>query len=100
MAASGSDQPPPYPGADPVTYPGRMLTYPGFTRGQPPLFVHDCVQGCPGLPLRAGQTGYVQPPKGVEPPPIQMPPPPGLPPCRQDLSSRGYSGQVVSTVTQ
>jgi len=27
-----------------ATYPGRMLTYPGFNRGQPPVFVHDCVQ--------------------------------------------------------
>lgn len=27
-----------------VTYPGKMITYPGFTRGQPPLYVHDCVQ--------------------------------------------------------
>lgn len=29
---------------DPPSYPGKMLTYPGFTRGQPPVFVHDCVQ--------------------------------------------------------
>lgn len=75
---TGTDQPPPYPGDDQVCYPGRMVTYPGYTRGQPPLFVHDCVQGCPGMPLRPGQHGYVAPPKGYEAPPIQIPPPAGL----------------------
>ena len=78
--STNTDQPPPYPGEDPIVYPGRMTTYPGYTRGQPPIFVHDCVQGCPGMPFRPGQPGYIAPPKGMEHPPIQVPPPPGYQP--------------------
>ena len=37
---------------DPVQYPGLMSTYPGMVRGQPPIYVHDCVPGCPGMPKR------------------------------------------------
>lgn len=37
---------------DPLQYPGRMVTYPGQVKGQPALFVHDCVLGCPGMPPR------------------------------------------------
>ena len=37
---------------DPLQYPGRMLTYPGKVKGQPAVFVHDCVLGCPGMPPR------------------------------------------------
>ena len=75
---SATDQPPPYPGDEQqISYPGRMLTYPGFTRGQPPIFVHDCVQGCPQMPFRPGQPGYIAPPKGMMDPPVQIPPPPG-----------------------
>lgn len=37
---------------DVITYPGKMITYPGFTRGQPTLHVHDCVQVDPYLIFR------------------------------------------------
>ena len=37
---------------DPVQYPGVMKTYPGMVKGQPPIYVHDCVPGCPGMPKR------------------------------------------------
>ena len=37
---------------EPVQYPGVMKTYPGMVRGQPPIYVHDCVPGCPGMPKR------------------------------------------------
>ena len=36
----------------PIVYPGVMKTYPGMVKGQPPVYVHDCVPGCPGMPLR------------------------------------------------
>ena len=41
--------------ADPdetVQYPGVMKTYPGMVKGQPPVYVHDCVPGCPGMPKK------------------------------------------------
>ena len=38
--------------AEPVQYPGRMDTYPGQVKGQAPVFVHDCVPGCPMQPPR------------------------------------------------
>ena len=37
---------------EPVQYPGRMNTYPNQVKGQPPAFVHDCVDGCPMMPPR------------------------------------------------
>ena len=48
--------------SEPVQYPGRMATYPGMVKGQPPAYVHDCVPGCPGMPKRplvpiAGDSG-------------------------------------------
>ncbi len=36
----------------PIVYPGIMKTYPGYVKGQPALYVHDCVEGCPGMPPR------------------------------------------------
>ena len=38
--------------AEPLQYPGRMSTYPGQVKGQPAVFVHDCVAGCPGMAPR------------------------------------------------
>lgn len=38
--------------AEPIQYPGRMETYPGQVKGQAPVFVHDCVPGCPMQPPR------------------------------------------------
>ena len=38
--------------AEPIQYPGRMETYPGQVKGQAPVFVHDCVPGCPMQPAR------------------------------------------------
>ena len=35
--------------SEPLQYPGRMETFPGKMKGQPPVFVHDCVAGCPGM---------------------------------------------------
>ena len=35
--------------SEPLQYPGRMETYPGQMKGQLPLFVHDCIAGCPGM---------------------------------------------------
>ena len=56
MAEGGDQAPKPVSYFDePVVYPGRMLTYPGHTRGRPPLFVHDCVMGCPQMAPRPRQ---------------------------------------------
>ena len=35
--------------SEPLQYPGRMETYPGQMKNQLPLFVHDCIAGCPGM---------------------------------------------------
>ncbi len=36
----------------PVEYPGIMKSYPGWVKGQPALYIHDCVDGCPAMPKR------------------------------------------------
>ena len=37
---------------EPVQYPGVMKTFPGMVKGQPPVYVHECVPGCPQMPKR------------------------------------------------
>jgi hypothetical protein len=54
--------------SDPLQYPGRMNTYPGQVKGQPPVFVHDCVAGCPMMPPRPRM-----PVSGGAPPPMSGP---------------------------
>ena len=34
---------------EPLQYPGRMETFPGKTKNDPAVFVHDCIAGCPGM---------------------------------------------------
>ena len=34
---------------EPLQYPGRMETFPGKTKNDPMVFVHDCIAGCPGM---------------------------------------------------
>ena len=34
---------------EPLQYPGRMETFPGKTKNDPNVFVHDCIAGCPGM---------------------------------------------------
>ena len=65
---SNSDQPPPY--EEQPGYSGRTAA----PLVAPPLFIHECVSGCPALPPKPGQPGYV-PPQSAGP--IQVAPPPG-----------------------
>lgn len=50
---------------EPVQYPGRMQTYPGKLKTDPPVFVHDCVLGCPGMPPRPRMPIEGRPPEGL-----------------------------------
>ena len=34
---------------EPLQYPGRMETFPGKTKNDPAVFIHDCIAGCPGM---------------------------------------------------
>ena len=55
-------------------YPGKMLTYPDQTKNAGPAWVHDCVEGCPGMPKRPslmpgadGKPKPAGPPIGLQP---------------------------------
>jgi len=76
---SNSDQPPPY--EEQPGYSGRAAATPLVA---PPLFIHECVSGCPALPPKPGQPGYVPPASAG---PIQVAPPPGKN-IKQNLNKR------------
>lgn len=68
---------------EPLQYPGKMSTYPGQVKGQPPVYVHDCVPGCPGMPPRP-RFPVGNPVGGSKVPPVSstpaQPPGPGFQP--------------------